>query len=91
MRQWPTKDPDETLDYSIDWSQVLAADDDTIDSVVWTIPVGLTKISQQEANGVATVWLSGGTQRLGGYVIACRLETTGGRTYDRSVRLAVSS
>ena len=32
---WPNKDPDEQLDYSVDWSRFL--DTATISSVVWSI------------------------------------------------------
>lgn len=34
--RWPNKDPDESLDYSVDWSRFLG-DDKTIDSVTWHI------------------------------------------------------
>lgn len=33
--RWPFKDPDETLDYSVDWSRYL--DTDTISSVSWSV------------------------------------------------------
>jgi hypothetical protein len=33
--KWPDKDPDEMLDYSVDWSRFLG--DDTISSVTWYI------------------------------------------------------
>ena len=33
--RWPSKDPDETLDYSVDWSRFLASA--TIASVTWAV------------------------------------------------------
>lgn len=33
--RWPFKDPDETLDYSVDWSRFL--EDATISSVTWSV------------------------------------------------------
>ena len=33
--RWPVKDPDETLDYSVDWSRFLGTN--TISSVVWSV------------------------------------------------------
>ena len=33
--RWTTKDPDETLDYSIDWSRFLGTA--TISSVIWSV------------------------------------------------------
>lgn len=37
--RWPSKDPDETLDYSVDWSRFL--DTATITSVVWFVKSSL--------------------------------------------------
>ena len=33
--KWPNKDPDETLDYSVDWSRFLGTA--TITTVVWAV------------------------------------------------------
>lgn len=88
MISWPAKDPDDVLDYSIDFSAILEADVDTIASVVWTFPAGLTKDSQGEDAGVAVVWISGGTAGTR-YEIGCRLTTVGGRVYDRTAELSV--
>jgi hypothetical protein len=47
--RWPVKDPDETLDYSMDWSRFL--DTATISSVVWfvkTPEIGKTQIDAGE-------------------------------------------
>ena len=84
----PAKDPDEVLDYAIDWTDQLAIDADEIQGVTWTFPSGLTKASQDEAEGIARVFISGGAagQR---YEIGHRMVTAGGRTYDRTVTLAV--
>jgi len=47
--RWPVKDPDETLDYSMDWSRFL--DTATISSVTWfvkTPEIGKTQIDAGE-------------------------------------------
>lgn len=88
MIAWPPKDPDDVLDYSIDFSAILEADGDTLSAISWTFPIGLTKDSQAEASGVALVWISGGTDGVR-YQIGCRATTTGGRTYDRTAELTV--
>jgi hypothetical protein len=47
--RWPTKDPDETLDYSMDWSRFL--DTATISTVKWfvkTPEIGKTEIGAGE-------------------------------------------
>ena len=56
--RWPVKDPDETLDYSVDWSRFL--DTATIGSVSWfvqTDEIGKTAL----ASGQDLTTASGGT------------------------------
>ena len=48
--RWPNKDPDEQLDYSIDWSRFLGSA--TISSVVWSV---------NNASGVKTTIGGGAT------------------------------
>ena len=86
MKRWPFKDPDEVLDFEVDWTARL--DGDTISVVTWTVPVGLTKTAQNLADPIAIVWLSGGTAGQT-YEIGCRVQTTGGRTYDETIILPV--
>ena len=83
------KDPDETLDYIVDWSARLGADD-TISTSAFTVPAGLTKDSDDNTTTTATVWLSGGT--LGEtYEILNRVTTAGGRTYDQTLKLKIKA
>lgn len=86
---WPFKDPDEVLDYSIDWSNRIDAGD-TISTVTWSFPAGITKVSQSLAGNVATCFVSGGTEGVA-YSIGCRVVTTGGRTMDETVKLKVKT
>lgn len=88
--RWPDKDPADVLDYGLDWSDQLAlvSPADTISSVTWTVPAGLTAGPQFLLGSVATAWLSGGTAGTD-YTIICRIVTTGGRTLERSVKLQV--
>jgi hypothetical protein len=91
--RWPDKDPAEVLDYGLDWSDQLALTDpnDTISSATWTVPAGLIAGAQFVIDGVATIWLSGGTAGANGtdYTLTCRIVTSGGRTLERSVKLMV--
>lgn len=82
--RWPPKDPDEVLDYKIDWSARLV-DDDTIVGSEWVqVPDDLTIDSDDFDDTSATVWLSGGVigknQRL-----TNRVTTAAGRVMDQSV------
>lgn len=86
MSQQFTKDPNATLDYSIDWSKWLA--DDTILSSAWTVPAGLTQVSASNTTTIATVWLSGGTASQS-YTVTNRITTAGGRTDERSIIIRI--
>lgn len=83
--RWPNKDPDEVLDYAVDWTARLAGD--TISTSAFTVPAGLTMDSESATSQISTVWISGGTAGL--YSIECTITTSGGRTMQESVRLAV--
>lgn len=84
----PVKDPDEVKDYSLDWSALLV--DDTISTSTWTLAsgAGLTIGSNSNTDTLSTVWLSGGTAGVN-YELLNRVVTTGGRTYDQTVKLKV--
>lgn len=83
--KWPPKDPDEKLDFSVDWSRFLGSD--TISNIDWFIndaagtktPVttgvvvnGLTFEGQTNNNTVALCLLSGGTDGTV-YVLTCSM------------------
>jgi hypothetical protein len=82
-------DPDATLDYAVDWTSWLAAGE-TISSVVWDVPTGLTEESapggwsEPDANNARTVWLSGGTAGTD-YTVGCEITTSVGRVDERSI------
>ena len=90
---WPYKDPDEILDYSLNWTAVLGGD--FIETSSWimeentsptAVVVGAETITDFSRT---TVWLSGGTD--GGEILMTnRIVTRGGRTFDQSVRLPIS-
>ncbi|MDB5612041.1 MAG: hypothetical protein JWP25_8941 [Bradyrhizobium sp.] len=83
---WPFKDPDEVLDYEIDWSARLLTD--TISTSTWLVPDGIVKESDSNTTTTAIIWLSGGT--LGNsYDLLNRIVTTGGRTMDQTARLKI--
>ena len=85
---FPNKDPNEVLDYQIDWTLRLAGD--TISTSTWTVPAGITKDSDSNTTTAATVWLSGGT--LGEtYELLNRIVTAGARTMDQTVKIKIKS
>lgn len=99
--RWPNKDPDETLDYSVDWSRWLNGA--TISSVVWYVDGstgtktaltagntvnGLQNVSQTISNGVATINLGLGTNNIE-YKIYCNMSDSSGNVAERVIRLRI--
>jgi len=80
------KGPAEVLDYAGDWAAWLV--DDTITASTWTVPTGLTADGSSFGDTSTTVWLSGG--ELGAdYDVENCIETAGGRTACRTIRIQV--
>lgn len=91
MKWFPDKDPDEVLDYQIDWSAALDEGDEIATSA-WSIATDpdtmLVIDSDTLAASTTTVWLSAGT--IGKrYVLLNRITTVGGRTMDQSVSIKI--
>ena len=84
---WPSKDPDEKLDYLIDWAPRLNGD--TISTSTVSAP-GLTLHSTAATQSAVTIWLSGGTAGTR-HLVHNRIVTSGGRTMDKTVPLWVLS
>jgi len=99
--RWPNKDPDETLDYSVDWSRWLNGA--TISSVLWfvdnssgvksALPAsntvnGLQNVAQTISGGVATINLGLGTNNTE-YKIYCNMSDSSGSVAERVIRLRI--
>lgn len=87
--KWASKDPDEVLDYAINWDARIAEDDE-ITTSTWIVPTGITKNSDSfdADTSLAVIWLSGGALNKD-YEFTNRIVTAGGRTMDQSVRLSI--
>ena len=85
-RRW-IKDPDAILDYTIDWETWLESD--TISTVTWTVPSGITKDSDSNTTTTATIWLSGGSAGVE-YPILCKIVTAAARTDNRTIYIKVA-
>jgi hypothetical protein len=87
--KWPSKDPDETLDYKVDWSKRLGSD--TIAASAWPVlPEGITTTLTTFTPKAVTIWLTGGD--LGRtYTFVNRITTTAGRVMDQSVSITIKA
>lgn len=100
--KWPNKDPQSTLDYTVDWSRFLGTD--TITDATWyvtgptdvlteiTAPGqvvdGLNVVDSVFTTTTATVILGAGTNNVT-YKVTCRITTLSANTIERSVRLSI--
>jgi len=84
---WPSKTPDDVLDFVVDWSAELAGD--TISTSTFAVPTGLTKASEANATETATVWLSGGTDGVS-YEVENTIVTAAGRTMKQCVHIQIA-
>lgn len=80
------KDPDATLDYSIDWSAWLVTGESLITSVWALSSTDLTKTLEVNTATRGTVWVSGGLPGES-YTLTNHITTDGGRIDDRSIVL----
>ena len=81
------KDPSAVLDYAFDWlSKNWLESGETISNHTITADIGITVDSDSESDGVVTIWLSGGTHSID-YIVACEIETSKGRTDERSINI----
>ena len=84
-----TKDPNEILDYAIDWGAEWL-DGDTITASVWDVPADDVTIQRDTfTDTLATVWLSGGTLDTVSRVYNT-ITTAAGRNAVRIIELTVT-
>lgn len=83
------KDPSAVLDWMFDWTDWLASGEMITDHTI-TVDTGITNDSSTEDAGKVTVWLSGGTAGEN-YKVACLIETSDGRTDERTIWIKVAN
>jgi len=88
MQYLAVKDPQETIDYTIDWSDDLASGE-TISTSSFAVGTGLTEASESNTTTTSTVWVSGGTAG-NEYLAVCTVTTSASRTMERTIVIPVS-
>lgn len=99
--KWANKDPDEILDYSVDWSRFLGTA--TIGSVIWSVDDadgvktaieggqvvnGIQNVAQTNTSTVATINLGLGTLNEE-YKFYCRITDSTGSIAERVIKLRI--
>ena len=84
---FPNKDPDEVLDYTLDWSKRLAGD--IILSSMWIVDSpGLVIDSNSFTSSQTVVWLSAGVVDTS-YLLTNHIVTQVARTMEQSVKIKI--
>jgi hypothetical protein len=86
---WPDKDPQETLDYRLNWRARVPVGDKIIESS-WTSPSGIIKGISTYTDYTTTLWLSGGTIGTT-YSFTNTVITYEGRIMEQTVKVRVVS
>lgn len=81
------KDPNDIVDYQIDWSKWLPPGDVILTSE-WIVPAGITMDSETNADTTTTIWLRHGT--AGSYSLTNRIFTAQGRQKDCTIIIRVA-
>lgn len=88
------KDPNDIIDYAVNWAKWLRPGDEIISST-WTVESGLNKIADPTTDvmdpftpTIATVWVAGGTDGTD-YAALNRITTTQGRQRDKTITIRV--
>ncbi len=82
------KDPDATLDYTFDWTDRLAEDEEITNTEI-IVPEGMTLLYMENTAKTVTCWLSGGVATSKPRV-TCRITTNQGRVDDRSIWVKIA-
>ena len=80
----------EEKDYAVDWSERMTNEGDTLQSITWTIPDGLTEVDTDLTDDLATIWLTADT--VGTHEIKCQANTVdsgANQIYIRKILLKV--
>lgn len=82
------KDPNDVIDFGIDWTARLSGGD-SINTSSWSVsPTGLTIDSNSKTSTTTTVWVSSGTAGVT-YQLTNRIITTQARQMDLSLSIKV--
>ena len=81
------KDPDASLDYSVDWGNGYLQSGETLATSIWTIfPADMNEVISGNTPTIATITVSGGIAgRI--YQLTNRITTSDGRTDERSITI----
>lgn len=84
-----THDPDEILDYFIDYSGILTSGE-TISTSVWSTSSNVTLGTNTNTTTVATAWVNSVIAETTTFKLSNTIVTSDSRTYNRSIIIKVA-
>ncbi len=88
--QWKlSKDDGDITEWSVDYTGEMAKLSDVIETSIWTLADGLTKISESHTDNIATVKISGGVEGQKYNCVNTIATGISGETFTRTQRLTV--
>lgn len=85
---WPTKDPDETWEITINWLPQLEIDGDTIVGSSWVVDPGLAITLESFTTTTAVAWFENGIHGFL-YEVVNTITTANGRTWVGRMKVRV--
>lgn len=92
MIVWPDKDPGDTLEFGMDFSDVFDSDENVL-SVAWVFPTGISNAGEKISGQICTVTISGGSLDTT-YTVTAQVTTDKGapaHIWERDARLRVKN
>ena len=89
--EYREKRPGSVADFGLNWATHLAGDTIITNGSTWDLPDGITEDIDHPSSNTSTtttIWLTGGTEGEE-YVLQNTIETAGGRTWIRPLRIKV--
>ena len=84
---WPSKGPDEELDYTLDWTARLD-EGDSISDATWIYTFTGIVTAQSFTGTTTTVWLANGEVDKT-YVLKCEITTGSSRVMEQTVNITI--
>ena len=82
---WPDAPLDSEKEYAVDWTAYLVAENDTISTVSWTVPTGMTSKDEYEVADEARIKLS--ADSTGSYEITCEMNSIEGAKTQKHIQV----
>ncbi len=82
---WPSAQINTAKYYAVEWTEFLAAENDSMTEVTWTVPTGLTDQDEYQVGNQARIKLKADT--AGNYKVLCEIATVEGGDTQKFIQV----